>query len=350
MVFISHVTDDATRCQPTLKEFGFVAIDNLSAEELKSKNLVSVSSHQTSNETEASHTKGSEGKLPRSRGRPKVITLLPPSSPSQQVGRPGKYTNWFADGLFPPILQAMRETRGNYTNCLKLLRARHKNGLTNKSPYSLLSRSTLASWFHPKTKRLLPHVAKYAENETPYNGRRRFSIFGSTNVVDGLKELVDKQREAGTYHVVTYFNFVSTFYMLMHLTIFQWSPYYLGSLLTAPFVQALFQGYLNTKAPPEYRHFRVSLSWTKRFLRDFCKMSFKRVTTTAKKLPADWEIQGLDTAYRIAHLCRIYGSPEELVVNTDQTGIFLVPNASKSYLVFILQLLRYKTLFFFVID
>jgi hypothetical protein len=106
-------------------------------------------------------------------------------------------------------------------------------------------------------------------------------------------------------------------------------PTCLGSVLTAPFVQALFQGYLNTKAPPEFQDFRVSISWTRRFLKNFCNMSFKRVTTTAKKLPFDWELQGENTAYRIAHLCKIYGSPEELVVNTDQTGIYLVPNAGE---------------------
>ena len=56
-------------------------------------------------------------------------------------------------------------------------------------------------------------------------------------------------------------------------------------------------------------------------------MSFKRVTTSAKKLPIDWETQGENMSYRVAALCKIYGTPLELVVNTDQTGIFLVPNA-----------------------
>jgi hypothetical protein len=99
--------------------------------------------------------------------------------------------------------------------------------------------------------------------------------------------------------------------------------------LTAPFAQALFQGYLDTMAPEDYRMFRISLSWTRKFLKDVCKMSFKRVTTSAKKLPSDWELQGENTAYRIAYLCKIYDTPPELVVNSDQTGIFLVPNAGE---------------------
>jgi hypothetical protein len=104
-----------------------------------------------------------------------------------------------------------------------------------------------------------------------------------------------------------------------------------GSVLTAPFVQALFQGYLKSKAPEDYHAFKVSITWTKRFLKNFCKMSYKRVTTTARKVPEDWETQGTNTAYRIAHLCRIYGTPAELVVNSDQTGIFLVPNAGEFF-------------------
>ena len=95
-------------------------------------------------------------------------------------------------------------------------------------------------------------------------------------------------------------------------------------------MQSLFQGYLNSKAPEEFKNFKVSLTWTRKFLKDFCKMSFKRVTTSAKKLPSDWEIQGENMAYRIAYLCRIYSIPPELVVNTDQTGVFLVPNAGEN--------------------
>jgi hypothetical protein len=94
-------------------------------------------------------------------------------------------------------VQAMKETRGNYTKCLDLLKSRFRNGLTNRSPYSALSRSTLSSWFDPKTRKLLPRAARYAEEQTPYDRNRRFSIFGSAEVVDGLKDLVDKQREAG---------------------------------------------------------------------------------------------------------------------------------------------------------
>ncbi len=198
------VSDGTVTTKRSLKDFGFVAIDHLTPDEIRSKGLLSVSAIESSTHTESGNSTYSGSQPKRScRGRPKVVTLLPPSSPSgKPQGRPGKYVNWFSDGLFPPIVQAMKDTRGNYTKCLKLLKARYKNGLTNRSPYSALSRSTLSSWFDSKTRKLLPHVKRYAEVGTPYDRNRRFSIFGSTEVVEGLKELVERQREAGMYLVL----------------------------------------------------------------------------------------------------------------------------------------------------
>jgi hypothetical protein len=166
---------------------------------MRSQGLVSVYEHVPRSEEENSFTNQSEAQPRRSQRRKrKKITLLPPSSPSRPPkGRPSSYTNWFADGLFPPILEAMREAKGNLNDCLRILNRRHRNGLTKKSPYSSLSRGTLASWFHPRTKKLLPHVSQYAVNESPYGGRKKLSIFGSIEVVEALKDLVVKQRGAG---------------------------------------------------------------------------------------------------------------------------------------------------------
>ena len=56
-------------------------------------------------------------------------------------------------------------------------------------------------------------------------------------------------------------------------------------------------------------------------------MSFKRVTGKSFKLRDDWKIQRDNMAYRIAYLMKIRDIPIELIVNSDQTGIHLVPNA-----------------------
>ncbi len=186
--------------QRSLVDCGFVQIDNMTAEEIKSRGLVSVSqlTSETTSNIGSSISGGVRSGRPSRRGRPRVITLLPPSSPTlRHAGRPEKYANWFEEGLFPPIIQAMKETRGNFSKTIKLLNARYKNGLTNRSPYAGLSRSTLSSWFHRKTKKLLPHVSEYMANLSPYKKNKRFSIFGSSEVVDALKDMVEKQRALG---------------------------------------------------------------------------------------------------------------------------------------------------------
>lgn len=184
--------------QQSLSHYGFVRIDDMTIEEIQEKGLVPISD-LTSETTSNVPSNGNSSRRPRI-GRPRVVTLLPPMSPTRRApGRPEKYVNWFQDGLFPPILQAMKDSRGNYSKCIRLLRSRYKNGLTSSSPYDALSRSTLSSWFHRKTKKLLPHVAAHVESKSPYSKRTRFSIFGSTEIVEGLKEIVEKQRELGNF-------------------------------------------------------------------------------------------------------------------------------------------------------
>ena len=179
----------------------------MTQEEIQEKGLVPISelTSETGSNLPSNRNRSSRPRI----GRPRVVTLLPPTSPTRRApGRQEKYVNWFEDGLFPPILQAMKDTRGNYSKCIRLLKGRYRNGLTNRSPYDALSRSTLSGWFHRKTKKLLPHVAAHMESKSPYTRRSRFSIFGSTEIVEGLKEIVEKQRELGNFFVCECWSFV----------------------------------------------------------------------------------------------------------------------------------------------
>ena len=71
--------------------------------------------------------------------------------------------------------------------------------------------------------------------------------------------------------------------------------------------------------------FKVSLPWTRDFVRCNLNWSYKVATGAAKKLPTDWEEQGLQMAQRVAYLVKAHSLPPQLVVNTDQTCIHLVP-------------------------
>ena len=71
--------------------------------------------------------------------------------------------------------------------------------------------------------------------------------------------------------------------------------------------------------------FKVSLSWVRAFARNELNWSFRKATTAASKLPKDWELQGLRMTQRIAYLVKCYNVPCELVVNTYQIRLHLVP-------------------------
>ena len=59
---------------------------------------------------------------------------------------------------------------------------------------------------------------------------------------------------------------------------------------------------------------KVYMNWT-----------IRKGTTVTSKLPLDWMEQGLNMNYRVAYLAKVYSIPSSLVVNLDQTGIYLVP-------------------------
>ena len=69
----------------------------------------------------------------------------------------------------------------------------------------------------------------------------------------------------------------------------------------------------------------VSLNWVRCFVKNELNWTIRKSTTTASKLPKDWELQGLRMAQRLAYLSKCYSILKELVVNSDQTGIHLVP-------------------------
>jgi hypothetical protein len=65
--------------------------------------------------------------------------------------------------------------------------------------------------------------------------------------------------------------------------------------------------------------FKLSLNWTKTFMKSRLNWRFCKPTTTKGSLPNDWEKQGHMMVLRIAYLVRVSNLPPSLVVNTDQT-------------------------------
>jgi hypothetical protein len=76
---------------------------------------------------------------------------------------------------------------------------------------------------------------------------------------------------------------------------------------------------------PNITGFRVGIDWTRAFIKTELNWSYRASTTAAGKLPHDYEEQGKKMAQRCAYLVKMHNIPPSLVVNTDQTGIHLVP-------------------------
>jgi hypothetical protein len=103
-----------------------------------------------------------------------------------------------------------------------------------------------------------------------------------------------------------------------------------GIAITASVIQGIFTGIINTMKPGAFENGKLlSLSTTREILRNYCNMSYKRVTGKTLQLPKDWKTQMHYMAARIAYFMAVNNSPLELVVNSDQTGIHLVPNAGE---------------------
>ena len=240
----------------------------------------------------------------RPRGTLEATLLTPkveeeePSSKKLKVR--GNYTNWFEPSLWDPIYAAVRKHR-NINNACKYLKMMYKKPGESYGTYEKLSRSSMYEWF-TTTGELKDAYKKYVDEGSSYfqGGNRHCPILSNhPELKEAIIEMLHAHRKAG-------------------------QPLYARSIrnLIIPFIQKRAP---NLLVQENSTSFKVSLSWVRTFVRNELNWSFRKATTAASKLPKDWEQQGLRMTQRIAYLVKCYNVPCELVVNTDQTGIHLVP-------------------------
>ena len=167
--------------------------------------------------------------------------------------------------------------------------------------YANLSRGTLWDWFTP-TRELREGVEKKKFNEDcsfTEGSQHCYILSKFPKLEEEIIKMLNAHREA-------------------------------GQPLFAATVRTSIRTLICKREPSLLEHegkiaFEVNLAWTRDFVRSTLNWNYKVATGAARKLPSDWNEQGLKMSQRIAYLVKAYSIPHELVVNTDQTGIHLVP-------------------------
>ena len=190
----------------------------------------------------------------------------------------------------------MQQTR-NITNALMYLKAAYRQPGSLHSLYNSLARSTMYEWFHPngelkKNYKRCVKLGMYFDKASQH-----CPILSAYPVLrDEICNVFREQRASG-------------------------QPLSIG--IIQPFIKALIQ-----KREPqlfEDEEFKVSTKWTRVFIKFELNWSYRAATTTAGKLPDDFELQGLTMVQRCVYFIKVHNIPQSLVVNSDQTGIHLVP-------------------------
>ena len=206
---------------------------------------------------------------------------------------------WFTVDLFPPIQEAVKRYGRTQAAIHYLEIAFRTPG--GPSPYKKLGRSSLYDWFDEKgelqanykeTKNLGHHPKKQDQN-LPI-------LENYSHVRDQFVSKLQKMRKAGQTLLIS---------------------------IVQPILRGMFEALAPQLLDDRPGGFIVSRQWTNEFMKVYINWTIRKGTTAASKLPLDWMEQGLNMNYMVAYLAKFYGIPSSLVVNSDQTGIHLVPAA-----------------------
>jgi hypothetical protein len=104
-----------------------------------------------------------------------------------------------------------------------------------------------------------------------------------------------------------------------------------GTPVNHRIIRWIVRGVLELRVPQLLDSFRISAGWISNWARSEMQWSWRKSTTAASKLPADWEEQGVRMAMRLAAQIEMYDVHTSLVVNLDQTGVHLVPASFWTY-------------------
>ena len=234
-------------------------------------------------------------------GRPKKDGTAPFLNPKVERMKPfvskprGNYQNWFIFSLWPPIFKAMQQTM-NITTALMYLRAVYRQPRSSHNSYEHLAKGTMYECFYSNDD-LKENYKRCVELDTYFdNASQHCLIFSDYHALrDEICNVLRKQRAGGQ---------LSTF-----------------------IIQPLIKKFIQKHEPQllEDEKFQDSTKWARIFIKSKLNWSYRAATTAAGKLSNDFELQGLTMTQMCTYLIKVHNILESLVVNSDQTGIHLVP-------------------------
>ena len=187
--------------------------------------------------------------------------------PSKMQRTRGKYTDWFSSPYIHDILREYR--RCGYRASVAIERL--QSGAPDDR-YARLSHSSLIGWFD-KEHKLLPRYQSYLDSGLENARQNGFAsaLEEVPGIEEEIKDTLQQMRAAGT---------------AINSRVIRW----------------VMRGIIQHRAPVDAKAHSLTLgqsfisAWARRNL----KWSWRKATTSASKLPLDWEEQGLHMAMRIA--------------------------------------------------
>jgi hypothetical protein len=208
--------------------------------------------------------------------------------------------NWFVPSLWGPIFATVSKHR-NLRSALRYLQLKYRRPAETVSVYDKLTPNTLKEWFTSTGELKAGTKQSIFKETTTYTGgaQHAYILVNHPELEEDIITLFKSHRDVG-------------------------EPLYVL------FAQVIIRGLIRMRNPNLFDYnnktgFRIGLHWTRDFLRTNSNWSLRKATGAVRKLPSDWELKGLQMAQKTTYLVRAHSITPEMMVNTNQTGIHLVP-------------------------
>ncbi|KAL3681947.1 hypothetical protein R1sor_024903 [Riccia sorocarpa] len=238
----------------------------------------------------------------------------------------GSYVNWFlVPKEWKDIKAALEVTRFNFRVAVRFLHRKYnKPGVAN--PYLKLKESTIRGWFLRDKRTLKPRFKALAESL-----ERQFQ-FGPELVGEQGPQpprRISSQRGPGRLGEFGPAVWSRRPELEVQLVLKLQQQRTDGAVLNGNTIKAIAKAFFLLHYPEILQErgglFQMSLNWIQQWVRETFHWSFRASTTAAQKLPPDWVEQGNSMCLRVAYLVFSKKIPEELIMNMDQTRLFLMP-------------------------